>query len=159
MFDHGSNLTFSSTLLSSEYEERGQSGTKVRDTSHLCFPYTYVRPNWQRSRKILAKQRFHDNFEVHTHAMAKYLQKAYRTQVIQKFRKTTGFAFEDNESYFAKEEVTHPKYPHPCLVLARQRQAAPWQRNNKYVFSVSERRRLCNLGTTQSELRQRFRAL
>ena len=41
-----------------------------------------------------------------------------KTQVIQKFRKTTGFAFEDNESYFAKEEVTHPKYPHPCLVLA-----------------------------------------
>ena len=61
---------------------------------------------------------FNDNFEVHTHAMAKYLQKAYRTQVNQKFRKTTGFAFEDNESYFAKEEVTHPKYPHPCLVLA-----------------------------------------
>ena len=63
MFDHGSNLTFSSTLLSSEYEERGQSGTKERDTSHLGFPYTYVRPNWQRSRKILAKQRIHDNLQ------------------------------------------------------------------------------------------------
>ena len=32
-----------------------------------------------------------------------------------------GLAFENNESYFAKEEVTHIKYPHPCLVLAAMR--------------------------------------
>ena len=34
-FDHETNINVSSILLSSEYEERGQSGTKVRDIPSL----------------------------------------------------------------------------------------------------------------------------